>query len=295
MTEPNQKTLAAEQAKKSVLVSIFVNIFLASLQIVIGLFAHSQALFADGLHSLSDLVCDFLALIAAHFSHKPADKEHPYGHYRYENAASLALGILLMLTGIAMIHAAVDKLKMPHHSVHISAIFIAILALITKEALFRYMLKAAKKARSAMLITNAWHARSDAASSLVAVIGTTGAVMGIEWLDPVAALLVGAMIMSMACKFSWQALQSLIDASADEQTLKQIENTINNQSGVLGFHQLRSRKAGNDVFIDLHIEVYAYLSVLEGHEIAKNLRLALLEIENVADVLIHVDPVTNKP
>ena len=185
-----------QAAKRSTWVSVVVNTILSALQIAIGFFAQSQALIADGIHSLSDLLSDFVVLIAGRYSEKEADEGHPYGHRRYENAASLVLGVLLLSVAVGMIFRAVEKFAEPDAiaQVHSIALWVALLTLLMKEALFRYMLAAAKRVRSGMLAANAWHARSDAASSLVVALGIGGSLAGYRFLEPLAAALVGFMI-----------------------------------------------------------------------------------------------------
>jgi len=174
-------------------------------------------LIADGIHSLSDLVSDFIVLLAGHHSKKEADEEHPYGHQRFETAASLALGVLLLGVGVGMLWAAFRKLEYPETvpRVHIAALWVAAVALVSKELLFRYMLAVAKRVKSGMLVANAWHARSDAASSLVVGIGILGNLAGYPILDPIAALIVGFLVGKMGWTFGWQALHDLMDRSAD--------------------------------------------------------------------------------
>ncbi|MGN4077238.1 cation diffusion facilitator family transporter, partial [Burkholderia gladioli] len=176
-------------ARKTTGVSIALNVVLATLQMAIGSIAHSQALIADGVHSLSDLVSDFIVLIANRHSGAQPDADHNYGHSRYETVASLLLGAILITVGIGMLWRAGDRLvdldAIP--AVHAIALPVAVLVVISKEALFRYMLREARRVRSALLVANAWHARSDAASSLVVAIGIVGSLAGIKLLDPIAA------------------------------------------------------------------------------------------------------------
>lgn len=170
MTDDGQR---AQVARKTTLVSVVVNLFLSSAQVLAGVFSGSQGLIADGIHSLSDLVADFVVLLANKKSGKPSDSDHHYGHRRYENGASLVIGALLLLVGAGMLWSACGKLLYPASipSVHITALWVALAALTAKEMLFRYMLRAAKQIQSSMLIANAWHARSDAASSVVVAVG----------------------------------------------------------------------------------------------------------------------------
>ena len=166
----------ARAASRSTWISVIVNLLLTVAQIAAGLFARSQGLVADGIHSLSDLVADFIVLLANHHSQKEADNDHPYGHQRFETAASLVLGGLLLAVGVGMLWSAFRKLEAPASvpTVHILALWIAAGALLIKETLFRYMLAVAKRVKSSMLVANAWHARSDAASSLVVGLGIAG-------------------------------------------------------------------------------------------------------------------------
>ncbi len=281
-----------QAAKRSTWVSVVVNTILSALQIVVGFFAQSQALIADGIHSLSDLLSDFVVLIAGRHSEKEADEGHPYGHRRYENAASLVLGVLLLTVAVGMIWRAVEKFAEPESiaQVHSIALWVALLTLVMKEGLFRYMLAAAKRVRSSMLAANAWHARSDAASSLVVAIGIVGNLMGYPLLDPLAALVVGIMVGKMGIDFGWRAFQDLMDASADEETLARIREVIVQQQGVIGFHDLRTRKLGDMVNVDVHIEVEDTLSVVEGHDIAARVVQQLKKLNEVISVMVHIDP-----
>src|SRR6201996_3852355 len=205
-------------ARKSTFVSIALNSVLMSVQIVVGVIAHSQALVADGVHSLADLVSDFVVLIANRHSGAEPDADHNYGHSRYETVASLFLGGLLISVGVGMLWRAGTRLADLQNipAVHLSALVVAVLVLVSKETLFRSMLREAQRVRSAMLIANAWHARSDAASSLVVAIGIVGSLAGVRLLDPIAAAIVGFMVARMGWVFGWDALQDLSDRAVDE-------------------------------------------------------------------------------
>lgn len=283
----------AKVAKSSTMVSVWVNVILSLLQILVGFFAKSQALIADGIHSLSDLLSDFVVLIANHHSQKEADDDHPYGHQRFETAASLFLGLILLSVGAGMLWASVDKIMDPESIPDVApvALGIAILTLVVKEGLFRYMLSAAKRVKSSMLVANAWHARSDAASSLVVAIGILGHLLGYKILDPIAALIVGLMIARMGWQFGSEAFNDLMDRGVDEQELQEIIRTLNTTPGVLGVHDVRTRKMGDMVMVDAHIEVDRTLTVEQGHDIAVAARQALMHRHRVLDLMAHVDPV----
>ncbi|WP_354676912.1 cation diffusion facilitator family transporter [Cupriavidus plantarum] len=280
-------------ARRSTLVSVFVNIALTIVQAVIGVIAGSQALIADAAHSLSDLVSDFVVLIAGHHSRKDADLDHPYGHQRFETAASLALGALLLAVGVGMLWTAVQKIEHPQQvqPVKLVALWVAIGALIAKELLFRYMLRVAERVRSSMLVANAWHARSDAASSLVVALGIGGNLLGYHVLDPVAAIVVGLMVARMGLQFGWDALSDLMDRAADEDTVEALRQAMLETPGVLGLHDLKTRKMGDLILVDVHLEIAADLTVEQGHAIAVAARESAMRRDDVLNVMTHVDPV----
>nr|WP_315187910.1 cation diffusion facilitator family transporter [uncultured Albidiferax sp.] len=286
---PAQRTAAAS---RSTWVSVAVNLVLTVLQIGAGIFSKSQGLIADGVHSLSDLVADFVVLLASHHSKKDADVDHPYGHQRFETAASLVLGLLLLAVGAGMLWSAATKLEAPEAiaQVHVLALWVAGGALVAKELLFRYMLAVAKRVKSSMLVANAWHARSDAASSLVVGIGIVGNLAGYPLLDPIAALIVGFMVSKMGWGFAWDALHDLMDRAVDEAEVEAIRQTLQATPGVLGVHDLHTRKMGDMVVADAHIEVDATLSVEAGHEIAVMARQRVLQRHRVLNLMTHIDP-----
>ncbi|ETT01080.1 cation diffusion facilitator family transporter [Providencia sp. PROV188] len=279
-------------AKKSTLISVAVNTLLSIWQIIVGIFSHSSGLIADGIHTLSDLVADFVVLIANKKSHKKPDADHPYGHFRYENGASLILGIILLIVGVGMGWSAVEKMINPDliPEVHTIALVAALTALVAKEGLFRYMLHVANKVNSSMLVANAWHARSDAASSLVVAIGIIGSLCGIRILDPIAALIVGTFVFRMGFKFTYQSMQDLMDKGADEETLEQLSDVLRGIPGVKGFHDLKTRKSGDFFLVDVHLELDGQMTILEGHDIAVNVRKQLMKNPQVLDVMTHLDP-----
>mgnify|MGYP006168533785 FL=1 len=279
-------------ATRSTWVSVGVNLVLTLLQIAAGIFSKSQGLIADGIHSLSDLVADFVVLLAGHHSRKDADADHPYGHHRFETAASLVLGLLLLAVGLGMLWSAVHKLESPETvpQVHVLALWVAGGALVSKELLFRYMLAVAKRVKSSMLVANAWHARSDAASSLVVGIGIIGNLAGYPILDPIAALIVGAMVTRMGWGFSWEALHDLMDRAVDEEEVAAIRQTLLDTPGVEGVHDVRTRKMGDMIVVDAHLEVDASLNVEAGHDITVEARNRVLQRHRVLNLMTHLDP-----
>ncbi|MBE7941806.1 MULTISPECIES: cation diffusion facilitator family transporter [Ramlibacter] len=282
----------AAAASRSTWVSVAVNLGLSALQIAVGVLAKSQGLVADGLHSLSDLVADFVVLFANRHSQKAADEDHPYGHQRFENAASLVLGLLLLAVGAGMLWSAVLKLEQPEtvQPVHVVALWVAGAALVAKELLFRYMLAVATRVKSSMLVANAWHARSDAASSLVVGLGIAGNLAGWPILDPIAAAIVGFMVARMGWSFGWDALHDLMDRAVDDEEVAAIRRTLEETPGVAGVHDIRTRKMGDLIVVDAHIEVDATLTVEQGHDIAVAARDRVLGRHRVLNLMTHVDP-----
>ena len=282
----------AAAGSRSTWVSVAVNVALSSAQVGVGIASKSQALVADGIHSLSDLVADFVVLFAGHQSKKDADADHPYGHHRFETAASLVLGLLLLGVGIGMLWSAVHKLEDPSSvpKVHVVALAVAGVALAAKELLFRYMLAIAKRVKSSMLVANAWHARSDAASSLVVGIGIVGNLAGYPILDPIAALIVGFMVGRMGWTFSWDALHDLMDRAVDDEEVEAIRATLVQTPGGRNVHDVRTRKMGDMIVVDAHVEVDASISVEAGHDIAVAARKRVLERHRVLNLMTHVDP-----
>jgi cation diffusion facilitator family transporter len=299
MTEPASTEISYDDPKRhamanrSTWVSVAVNSLLTAAQIVAGFMAHSQSLIADGMHSLSDLVCDFLVLIASHHSKNPADEGHPYGHGRVETAASFVLGAILVATGGTIMVTAAIKLQNIEQLPAVAplALWVALIALLCKELLFRYMLGVGEKLRSPMLIANAWHARSDAASSLVVAVGIGANLMGFMYADSIAAILVGFMIVRMGIVFAWDAFQELIDAGLSLEEVDSIRQTLIDTQGVVSLHELRTRRMAHRALVDAHILVDPRISVSEGHSIAEHARERVLKSHQmVSEVLVHVDP-----
>jgi cation diffusion facilitator family transporter len=238
-------------------------------------------------------VSDFVVLLAGHHSKAEPDADHHYGHYRYENAATLVLGVLLLMVGVGMLWSAINKMIHPTALVPVSsvALWVALVALVAKEILFRYMLAVAQRIRSSMLIANAWHARSDAASSLVVALGIGGSLLGFPLLDPIAALIVGLMVAKMGFSFAWNSLHDLMDRAADSEEIEKIRTTLLATPGIQGLHDLRTRKTGDLIIVDVHLEIRGDITVAEGHDIAVNARKNVMAHLPVLDVMTHVDPV----
>lgn len=283
----------AAEAQRATWVSVVVNLLMTVAQIVVGWLAHSQSLIAHGLHSFSDLLSDFLVIYASRQSAHPADAAHPYGHARVETAATLILGASLALIGGGILWESgmrlqhVDRLV----PVEMSALWVAIATVVAKEGLYRYLIRVAERLRSQLMIANALHTRADAASALVVVVGIGGALLGWGFLDLLAAALMGFMILRMGIGLAWGALKELIDTGLDATQVEAIRKTLLATPGVVGLHELRTRRMAHQALVDAHVQVDARISVSEGHRIAESARARVLrEHPEVLDVLVHIDP-----
>lgn len=291
---PDRSTdpIRARAASRSTWVSVAVNIVLTLLQIIFGIIGKSQALVADGLHSLSDLLSDFIVLFANRQSSRKADASHPYGHARIETAATLILGSMLMALALLLLWGAGVRLASGQAiaTVHYSTLIVAAATLVFKEGLYRYLMGVAKRANSQMLMANAWHSRSDAWSSLVVLVGIGGNLAGFKMLDVIAAIIVAILIGRMGWQLAREALSQLIDKALDEEEVRAIREALLATPGVRGLHELRTRKMGDRALVDAHIMVDAHISVSEGHYIAETARKRILRNSDVLDVMVHVDP-----
>lgn len=279
--------------QKVALVGMAVNIVLVIAQVIGGIFTHSQALIADAMHTLSDLVGDVIVLFAAHHAGKKADADHPYGHGRIETLATVVLGLLLSGVAIVIFLKAWARLMgdAPLVIPDASAMFFAALAILGKEALYQYTVRVAKQIRSPMLKASAWHHRSDALSSVLVLAAIGGAQLGYAWLDAVAALIIAIMILYMAIQLLLESTRELVDTGLSAEESGKIIDYIHTLPGVEDVHMLRTRKMGGNVFADAHIQVASHISVSEGHKIAEYVTHQLeSHFPEITDVTVHIDP-----
>jgi cation diffusion facilitator family transporter len=290
---PDPMDARYRQVRKVTLVGAVVDLLLGVVKILVGFTANSQALIADGVHSLSDLATDFLVLFAAKHAHRKADDEHPYGHGRIETVATVALGVALVIVALGICYDAVRRLLDPGLLLHPGwlALAVAFISVVSKEIIYQYTARVARRLRSKMLEANAWHSRSDAISSIVVVIGVAGSMAGFPYLDAIAAVAVALMIAKIGWDLLWKSLQELIDTALDPAEVDKIRKTILSVGSVRACHMLRTRHSGSDVLVDVHILVDPVLSVSEGHQIGESVRARLMEsLEDVSDVTVHIDP-----
>lgn len=280
-------------AQRTTWVSALVNLLLTLMQVAVGWFAHSQSLIAHGLHSFSDLLSDFLVLFANREGSHPADEDHPYGHARVETAATLVLGVSLCAVGAGILWDAALRLQAVASvpAVEWAALWAAILTVVAKEALYRYLIRIANRLHSKLMAANAFHTRADAASALVVVVGVGGSLAGWRFLDLVAALLMGAMILKLGGGLAWGAMRELIDEGVANEEVARIKAALLTTPGVLGVHELRTRRMAQHVLVDVHVLVEPRISVSEGHYIAETARVAVLRSNPlILEVLVHIDP-----
>jgi len=291
---------------RATLVGLAVNIALAAVKLTIGLIVTSRALIADAIHTLSDLVTDFLILVGIRYWSAPADDQHPYGHRKIETLVTVGIGFVLAVVGIAVGLEAVDNVATRIYEPASStptlgpgwiAALAAILTIVSKEWLFRWTAKRGAILKSSVLVANAWHHRSDGLSSIPVAIAIIGANIGpiigrdLSFLDPMGAIVVSLMILQAAWKVVRPCVAELVDAGADRATREKIEILARATPGVRHTHRIRTRRIGpNAIAVDLHIQVDGALSVREGHAIGGRVKAAILrEVEDAVDVIVHLE------
>jgi len=284
--------LRTKASQKITIVGAIVDFLLAIFKVTVGIVGSSGALIADGIHSFSDLLSDGMVFYAAKHSAEEADEEHPYGHERFETVATLGLAIILSIIGTGIIFDAFDRLSNPSELSHSTLLLsVAALSIFSKEVLYWYTLKVAKTYKSEMLKANAWHHRSDALTSIVVFIGILGSLNGYLYLDGVAAVVVGLMVIYIAWELGTGATKELVDTSIDAAQVEQLRNAIGQIGGVNNVHSLRTRKIGHRISADVHVQVDPFISVSEGHIITVSVeRVAKNCLEDLHDVTVHIDP-----
>ena len=282
----------SKESQKVTLVGAFIDFILAVIKIVLGFIGQSGALIADGIHSFSDLITDWVTWYAAKLSGDAPDDDHPYGHERFETVATLGLSIFLAIVGTIIIIDGFGRFSNPNELKHESwLIAAATLSILSKEGLYWYTVKVAKNVNSDLLRANAWHHRTDAFSSIVVVIGIIGAANGYFFFDSVAAILVGVLIIYIGWQLGFEATKELVDTSINQDDIKALHLALSEIKGVKSVHTLRTRKVGHKKSADVHVQVNPFLSVSEGHIISVSVeRVAKECIEELDDVTVHIDP-----
>ncbi|HCZ47692.1 MAG TPA: cation-efflux pump [Gammaproteobacteria bacterium] len=281
-----------QAGRRVTLIAAGINLFLALIKFAGGIFAHSQALIADAIDSTADLFSDMAVLYGARQSARAPDAKHPYGHGRIETLVSVFLGGVLLATAAGISLHAAQRLLDPEQILPPgpAALAVAVVAIALKEWIYRYTLRVGRETRSRMLEANAWHQRTDSISSLVVLTGVGGSLLGMPYLDPVAAIGVSVLIARVGWELLWQSASELADSALARERVAAIRRTIRDVEGVHGLHMLRTRRAGPDALVDVHVQVNPHISVSEGHRIAEHIRERLIrDLDEVSDVLVHID------
>lgn len=284
-------------SKKTILVSILSSFILALLKWITGYYGNSFALIADAIESTSDIFSSLLVLVGLHYSHKPADKNHPYGHGKLEPLITFAVVGFLFLSAIYISAVSIKNILTPHVLPKYYTLIILGIIILWKEMSYRYVLSKSKETNSSALKADAWHHKSDAITSFAAFCGILLAIIfgkGYEWLDDAAALLGSGFIIYNAYLIFRPALGEVLDEHLYDDLIPEIRNISLTTPGVIDTEKCHIRKAGMHYFIDLHIIVNSEISVKEGHDIAHKVKKNILyNFNNVSDVLIHVEPSDN--
>lgn len=284
-----------EQVVKVSYVSIFVNFLLSLIKFIAGFVAHSGAMIADAVHSASDVVSSILVIIGVNISEKESDEGHPYGHERLEGIISIILAIILLLVGLGIGNSAYEKIIAGNYSSlkipGVLALVAAVVSVLTKEALFWYSIKVAKRTGSISLKADAWHHRSDALSSVGSFIGIFFARMGYPVLDPIASLVICLFILKVSFEIMKESFDRLIDKSCDKETQQEIKDIIINQEGVISLDDVKTRLFGNKIYVDVEISADGKSSLEDVHKIAESIHLTVEEkIPKVKHCMVHVNP-----
>ena len=278
--------------EKSVLLIIVVNAALFVIKFSSGVFGKSQALIADSFHTASDVLTSVGVLLGFKYASIPPDSHHPYGHGKAESVAAKLGSLVLIILGFKAVYDS-SRLIILHdfYRPHQIALWVVIFSIVIKEIQFRYALRYGKKIQSSSLIADAWHHRSDAFSSIAALIGIAGARLGFEILDPVAGIIVGILVVKIGFNIFHTAFDELLDSALPREITDRIKKLALETDGVKKVAVLKARKLGLDILVDMTIEVEKSMAVEEAHLITAKIRRSVLKnIPNATDVLIHVEP-----
>ena len=273
-------------------VTLILNAFLAVIKFLAGLIGKSSAMISDAVHSFSDVFSTIVVIIGLQISSKKSDKDHPYGHERLESIAAIVLAFSLFVTGALIGIEGINNLK--NQTIIIPkmfVIFIALLSIVVKEWMYQYTIKESKKINSDSLKADAWHHRSDALSSIGALIGVTGSILGIWYFDIAASIIIALIIIKVSLDIFLEGVNKLVDKSCDEETIKEIKSIINSIDGVKSIDLLKTRIFGNKIYIDLEIGADKNLSFLRAHDIAHEVHDKIeSKIKHVKHCMVHVNP-----
>ncbi len=279
-------------AKKVSLVTIVLNIILAIFKMIAGIIGKSNAMIADGLHTLSDVATTVVVLVGIKISMKDPDKNHPYGHEKYESIFAKLLSMLLIITGVFIGYESIKLVVSQEFTKPGNiALVAAFLSVIVKELMYHYTKHYAKKIKSVSMEADAWHHRSDAFSSIGTFLGVLGAKLGFPVLDPIAGVVVSVLIVKVGIDLYKESVKGLVDESADEETVNKLKEVVENTSGVMGIKNIKTRMFGSRIYVDIEILVDGTISVKEGHYIAETVHDKVENSsEDVKHCMVHVEP-----
>ena len=291
---------SSERAMKVSRLTIAWNAALSAVKLLAGVFAHSGAMISDAVHSLSDVFSTVIVMFGIRAAQKASDKEHPYGHERMECVAAIVLSGVLLATGLMIGWQGVKNILSAQEGAlqapGILALLAAVLSIAVKEGMYRYTRKAAKELDSSALMADAWHHRSDALSSIGALIGIGGARLGVPVLDPVASLVICLMIVKAAYDIFKDAIDRMVDSSCDDETEGKMRCRVEEIDGVISIDLLHTRIFGNKIYVDIEIGVDETLNLAEAHGIAETVHDAVEEsFPQVKHVMVHVNPKKDIP
>ena len=282
-------------ANKVSFITILGNVLLALFKLMAGIIANSSAMLSDAIHSASDIFSTIVVIIGIKMASKKADKEHPYGHERLECVAAILLAVVLFVTGLGIGTEALKTILSKNYTEivvpGILALVAAIVSIVMKEGMYWYTRYYAKKIDSGALMADAWHHRSDAFSSVGALIGIVGARLGFPIMDSIASLVIFVFIIKAAIDIFKDAMDKMIDRSCDEKTENQIYACVLNNKGVRGVDMLHTRIFGNKIYVDIEIQVDASYTLKKAHGIAKEVHDDIEEnFPKVKHIMVHVNP-----
>lgn len=282
-------------ANRVSLFTIIGNVVLSVIKLLAGIIAHSSAMISDAVHSASDVFSTFVVIIGIKLASKKPDKEHPYGHERMECVAAIVLAMVLFITGLGIgleavkniIHGNYGDLQVPG----VLALIAAIVSIVSKEAMYWYTRHYAKKIDSSALMADAWHHRSDAFSSIGALIGIGASRLGYPVMDSIASLVIFVFIVKAAFDIFKDAIDKMVDHSCDEEIEKQIYECVMKNENVLGIDLLQTRVFGNKIYVDVEIQADASYTLQKAHDIAEAVHDDIEEsFPKVKHIMVHVNP-----
>ncbi|MFC2039239.1 cation diffusion facilitator family transporter [Chloroflexota bacterium] len=269
-----------------------LNAFLIGLKLVVGILVASAALIADAVHSISDLFTDVVTLLGIRISSRPADESHAYGHGKYEAIAASLVAVVLVGAGLFITWKAGLALYRHEHNIPgYPVLIVALVSIVSKEWIYQVTRRVALAVKSLVLQANAWHHRSDALSSVAVLLGAIAGLVGWGHGDQVAAMAVGVMIAAVGISTLWRVFLDLVEGSVSGEERRSIVEAINSVPGVKGWHHLRTRLVGREVYMDLHLIVDAKLSLAEGHRICSAVEEAVAQtLERPINIVVHCEP-----